>query len=184
MPAVVGVAQFPKRDFNAGWLAFGAVLTELVAVVPARVLVMLEKMDGATVVLLMGPKMEEVMLGERAEAGFAAVTVGTWKPAPAVAPPKMGLNVCAEGLTSGGAAVGAAAGATAKMGLNPEANRGLLLAEATAEAGLEEDAGAALWPVGPKSPELPGGGVALDAAETGPGSRGKAGARETPGEED
>lgn len=70
--AVVGVVQFPKSDFIAGWFAFCAVVTELAEVVPVRVLVMLEKMDGATVVLLMDPNTEDVMLEESVEAGFPA----------------------------------------------------------------------------------------------------------------
>lgn len=70
--AVVGVVQLPKSDFIAGWFAFCAVATELAEVVPVRVVVMLEKMDGATVVLLMEPNTEEVMLEESVEAGFPA----------------------------------------------------------------------------------------------------------------
>lgn len=71
--AVVGVVQFPKSDFKAGWFAFCVVVTELVEVVPVRVLVMLEKMDGATVVLLMDPNTDDVMFEESVEAGFTAV---------------------------------------------------------------------------------------------------------------
>lgn len=72
--AVVGVVQFPKSDFKAGWFAFWVVVTELAEVVPVRVLVMLENMDGATVVLLMEPNKDDVMLEESVEAGFVAVT--------------------------------------------------------------------------------------------------------------
>lgn len=71
--AVVGVVQFPKSDFKAGCFAFCVVVTELVEVVPVRVLVMLEKMDGATVVLLMDPNKEDVMFEGTVEAGFTAV---------------------------------------------------------------------------------------------------------------
>lgn len=71
--AVVGVVQFPKSDFKAGWFAFCVVVTELVEVVPVRVLVMLEKMDGATIVLLMDPNTDDVMFEESVEAGFTAV---------------------------------------------------------------------------------------------------------------
>lgn len=175
MLAEVGVVQFPKSDFKAGWLAVGVVPTALVEVAPARGLVMLEKMEGATVVLLMEPKRDDVMLEESVEAGFAAVTGEDRNPAPAAEPPKMGLNVCTEGLTSGADVVGGVAvGGTAKMGLNPEANRGLLLVaaaeetllvEATAETGLEKDAGVVLWPISPKGPEVPGARGVLGATE-------------------
>lgn len=70
--AVVGVVQFPKIDFIGCWFAFCAVVTELAEEVPVRVVVMLEKMDGATVVLLMDPNTEDVMLEESVEAGFPA----------------------------------------------------------------------------------------------------------------
>lgn len=72
--AVVGAVQFPKSDFKAGWFAFWVVVTELAEVVPVRVLVMLENMDGATVVLLMEPNKDDVMLEESVEGGFVAVT--------------------------------------------------------------------------------------------------------------
>lgn len=90
----------------------------------------------------------------------------------------MGLNVWTEGLISG-VDIGedVAAGVTAKMGLNPEASRGLLLTEAelllveaTAETGLEEDVGVLLWPINPKGPELPAVRVVLGATETWLGS--------------
>lgn len=71
--AVVGVVQLPKSDFKVGWLAFCVEVTELVEVVPMGVLVMLENMDGATVVLLMEPNTDDVMLEESVEAGFVAV---------------------------------------------------------------------------------------------------------------
>lgn len=71
--AVVGMVQLPKSDFKAGCFAFCVVVTELVEVVPVRVLVMLEKMDGATVALLIDPKTDDVMFDESVEAGFAAV---------------------------------------------------------------------------------------------------------------
>lgn len=75
MLAVVGVVQFPKSDFKAGWFVFWVVVvTELAEVVPVRLLVMLENMDGATVVLLMEPNKDDVMLEESVEAGFVAVT--------------------------------------------------------------------------------------------------------------
>lgn len=70
--AVVGVVQFPKSDFKTGWLAFCVVLTELVEVVPVGVLVMLEKMDGATVVLLMEPNTDDVIFEDSVEDGFVA----------------------------------------------------------------------------------------------------------------
>lgn len=70
--AVAGVVQFPKIDFIAGGLAFCAVATELAEAVPAGVAVMLENMDGATVVLLMEPNTEDVMLEDSVEAGLPA----------------------------------------------------------------------------------------------------------------
>lgn len=87
----------------------------------------------------------------------------------------MGLNVWTEGLTSGVDIVEeVGVGVTAKMGLKPEANRGLLLTgagllvvEATAETGLEEDVWVILWPINPKSPDFPAVRVVLDATETG-----------------
>lgn len=90
----------------------------------------------------------------------------------------MGLNVWTEGLISGVDIVeDVAARVTAKMGLNPEASRGLLLTEAepplveaTAETGVEEDVGAVLWPINPKGPEFPAARVVLDATETWLGS--------------
>lgn len=178
MLAVVGVVQFPKSDFKAGGFAFCAVVTELVEVVPARLLVMLEKTDGATVELLMDPNTDEVMFEESVEAGFPAVTGEDGKPAPAVVPPKMGLNVWTDGLTSG-VDIGEddVTGVTAKMGLNPEASRGLLLSgaeppllEATAETGLEEGAGVVRWAASPKGPEFPAAGAPLDATDTWLGS--------------
>lgn len=104
----------------------------------------------------------------------------------------MGLNVGTEGLTSGVDIVeDVAVGVTAKMGLKPEASRGLLptkvgplLVEATAETGVEEGAGAVLWPINPKSPEFPVGKAVLDAAEAWLGSWVKAEGSETTAEED
>lgn len=71
--AAVGAVQFPKSDFKAGWFAFWVAATELAEVVPVTVLLMLENMDGATVVLLMEPNKDDVMLEESVEAGFVAV---------------------------------------------------------------------------------------------------------------
>lgn len=176
--AVVGVVQFPKSDFKAGGFAFCVVVTELVELVPVRVLVMLEKMDGATVVLLMDPNTDDVIFEESAEAGFTAVMGEEGNPAPTVVPPKMGLNVWTEGLISVVDIVeDVVAGVTVKMGLNPEANRGLLLTaaepllvEATAETGLEGDMGVVFWPIEPKGPEFPAARVVVDATETWLGS--------------
>lgn len=191
--AVVGVVQFPKSDFKAGWLAFCVVLTELVEVVPVGVLVMLEKMDGATVVLLMEPNTEDVIFDDSVEDGFVAEMVAEGNPAPAEVAPKMGLNVWTEGLISGvDIADEVAVGVTAKMGLNPEANRGLLLTEeellfvkATAETGLEEEeVWVLVWPINPKSPGFPAVRLVLDATETWLGSTVKAEGSETPTEED
>lgn len=85
----------------------------------------------------------------------------------------MGLNVW-TGLISGVDIVdGVAVGMTAKMGLNPEANRGLLLTEAelllveaTEEVRLEEEVWVLLWPNNPKSPDFPAFGVVLGATDT------------------
>lgn len=102
-------------------------------------------------------------------------------------------------MTSGVDAVeDVAVGVTAKMGLKPEASRGLPLAEAgplpveeaTAETGVEEGAGAgagpraALWTINPKGPEFPAGGAAPDAAEVWLGSWVKAEGSETTAEEE
>lgn len=72
--AVVGVVQFPKSDFT-GWFAFCVVVTELVEVVPVGVLVTFEKMDEGTpsMVLLMDPNTDDVMVKESEEAGVGAV---------------------------------------------------------------------------------------------------------------
>lgn len=104
----------------------------------------------------------------------------------------MGLNVWTEGLISGVDMVeDVAVGVTAKMGLKSEASRGLLLTEAgpllveaTAETGVEEDAGAVLWPNNPKGPECPAVRGVLDATETWLGSWVKAEGGETTAEED
>lgn len=90
----------------------------------------------------------------------------------------MGLNVWTEGLISGLDIVeDVVVGVTEKMGLKPEANRGLLLAgaapllvEAAADTGLEEEARVVLWPINPKGPEFAAVAVVLDAAETWLGS--------------
>lgn len=103
----------------------------------------------------------------------------------------MGLNVWTEGLTSGVVmAEEVAVGVTAKMGLNPEANRGLLLTvagllmvEATTETGLEEEVRGLLWPTSPKRPDLAAVGAVLDATEAWVGSSVKAEGSETPAEE-
>lgn len=89
----------------------------------------------------------------------------------------MGLNVW-TGLISGvDIADEVAVGVTAKMGLNPEANRGLqvteaelLLVEATVEVGLEAEVWALLWPNNPKSPGFPAFGAVLGATDTWLGS--------------
>lgn len=103
----------------------------------------------------------------------------------------MGLKVW-TGLISGVDIVDeVAVGVTAKMGLNPEANRGLLLTEAelllveaTVEMGPEEEVWVLLWPNNPKSPDFPAFGVALGATDTWLGSCVKAEGMETPTEED
>lgn len=107
----------------------------------------------------------------------------------------MGLNVWTDGLISGvDIADEVVVGVTAKMGLKPEANRGLLLTEEellfvkeTAETGLEEEeeeVWVLLWPINPKSPDFPAVRLVVDATETWFGSTVKAEGSETPTEED
>lgn len=85
----------------------------------------------------------------------------------------MGLKVWTDALMSGVDIVeDVAVGVTAKMGLNPEANKGLLaaaellLVEGVAETGLEDNVGVLLWPTNPKGPEFPAARAVLDTTET------------------
>lgn len=125
---VVGADQFPKRDFTAG-LASGCVVgMEPVEAVPEGVLVMPGKTDGATVVLLVdAPNNDGALVEEAVEVGFVAVIDESCpKPELAVTAPKMGLKVGTVGLLSG-VGVEEEVVVTAKIGLNPDASRGLVL---------------------------------------------------------
>lgn len=128
--AAEAAVVLPKRDFTTGWAAGCVVVMEPVEAVPAGALVMLGKMDGATVVLLVDPNSEGVLLKEAVEAGLVVVVVrgeGCPKPDAAVVAPKMGLKFWTEGLLSGVDVTEEEVVVTAKMGLKPEASRGLVL---------------------------------------------------------
>lgn len=173
---VVGVDQPLKRDFTTGWAAVCVAVMELVDVVPVVVLTRPGKTDGATVVLLVDPNTEDVLLEENVEAGLVVVRDADCpKPAPAVGPPKMGLKFWTEGLLSGVEVVDEVVGVTAKMGLNPEASRGLLLltepellAGAAAETGVEADeaVGVLILLGSPNRTGPAAGGVLLGALDT------------------
>lgn len=102
----------------------------------------------------------------------------------------MGLNVW-TGLISGVDIVDeVAVGVTTKMGLNPEANIGLLLTEAelllveaTTEVGVEEEVCGLLWLNNSKSPDFPAVRVVPGATDIWLGSWVKAEGSETPTEE-
>lgn len=151
---------------------------EPVEVVLVGVLVIPVKTDGATVLLLVDPNMEDVMLEEGVEAGWLVVVRlgGCPKAAPVVVPPKMGLKFWTEGLLSEVGVEEVVVMVTAKMGLNPEASSGLLLqTEPEVLAGgvadvteLEEAAGALIWLASPNR-EGPAAGAAellLEVLET------------------
>lgn len=133
---VEGADQFPKRDFTAGWAAGCVAVMEPVEAVPVGVLVKPGKADGATVVLLVDPpNIEDVLLEETVEAGLVVVRDGDCpKPVPAVVAPKMGLKFWTGGLLSG-VDVAEEVVVTAKMGLNPDARRGLVLLDTELLAG-------------------------------------------------
>lgn len=169
MLVVDGVDQFPKRDFTAGWAAGCVAVMELVEAVP--LLVKPGKTDAATVVLLVDPpNIEDVLLEETVEAGLVVVRdEGSPKPAPVVASPKMGLKFWTGGLLSGVDVAEEVVVVTVKMGLNPEASRGLaLLAGAVAVAVTVLDAEEALviWLGSPNIPAPATGAVLLGALET------------------
>lgn len=166
--------QFPKRDFTA---AGCVVVMEPVEAVPVGVLVKPGKTDGVTVVLLVDPpNIEDVLLKETVEAGLVVVRDGGCpKPAPVVVAPKMGLKFWTGGLLSG-VDVAEEVVVTAKMGLNPEASRGLVLltdsellagAVTVAVTGLEDEeaVGVLIWLASPNRPIPVTGGV-LEALET------------------
>ncbi len=173
---VDGADQFPKRDFTAGWAAGCVVVMEPAEAVPVGVLVKPGKTDGTTVVLLVDPpKIEDVLLEETVEAGLVVVRDGDC-PKPAPAAPKMGLKFWTGGLVSG-VDVAEEVAVTAKMGLNPEASRGLVLltdsellagAVTGAVTGLEDEeaVGVLIWLASPNRPAPVTGGVLLEALET------------------
>lgn len=168
---VDGVDQFPKRDFTAGCAAGCVVVMELEEAIPVVVLLKPGKTDGADVVLLIGPPNINVLLEETIGVVLMVVSDGGCpKPAPAVAPPKMGLKSWTGGLLSG-VDVAEEAVVMAKMGLNPEASTGFVLLtdlEVLAGApgavtGLEavEAEGVLFWLASPNRPAT--GGVPLVA---------------------
>lgn len=186
---VDGADQLPKRDFTAGGAAGCVAAMEPVEVVPVGALVKPGKTDGAAVVLLVDPpNIEGVVLEDAVEAGLGAVERegDCPKPPPAAASPNRGLKVWTAGLLSGVGVAEEVVVVTAKMGLNPEASRGLVLltdpellagagagagagAAAAAVTGLEaeEAAGAALWLGSPNRPDAAGTvGVLLGALDT------------------
>lgn len=125
------------------------------------------------------PNIEDAVL-EATEAGLAAVRdEGCPKPAGGAASPKMDLKFWTGGLLLSAAdVIDTVVVATAKMGLNPEASKGLvlladpeMLAETIVEVtGLEaeEAEGALIWPVSPNRPVAAAatGGVLLEPLET------------------
>lgn len=136
------------------------------------------KTDGVTVVLLVdAPNMEGGETVEAVEAGLVVVMGGGGcpKPAAAVAAPKMGLKFWTGGLLSGAdVAEEEEVAATEKMGLNPEASRGLaLLTDSELLAGavtvtvtgfdVEEAVGVLIWLVNPNRPAPAAGGAPLEA---------------------
>lgn len=136
------------------------------------------KTDGETVLLLVDPNMEDVMLEEAVEAGWLVVVRdgGCPKAVPAVALPKMGLKFWTEGLLSEVGVEEVVVMVTAKMGLNPETSSGLLLqTEPEVLAGgaadvteLEEAAGVLIWLASPNraGPAAGAAEVLLEALET------------------
>lgn len=110
------------------------VVTELVEAVPVGRLVKPGKSDGATVVLLVDPNNEGVLLEETVDDGLVVVRDGgCTKPPLAVVLSKMGLKFWTAGLLSEGGTAeeeleeGVVVVVTEKMGLNPEASRGLVV---------------------------------------------------------
>lgn len=173
---VVGVDQFPKSDFPAGWAGVTVVGMEPVVVVPVGVLLIPGKIDVATVVMLADPPNIDVLLEDTEGAGLVVVRDEDGpRLVLAVVLPKMGLKLWTEGLLSGVDVVEEVVGVTAKMGLKPEASRGLvlitdpeLLAGGAAVTGLEiEDTFAVLiWFPSPNRPTPAAGGVLLEGLET------------------
>lgn len=174
---VDGADQFPKRDFTAGWAVGCVVVMEPVEGVPVVAFVIPGKTDGATVVLLIGPpNIEGVVLEETVEAGLVVLRDGgCLKPVLAVVAPKMGLKFW-TGLLSGVDVLEEVV-VTAKMGLNPEASKGLVLlmdsellagVEAVAVIKLEDEeaVGVLIWLASPNRFVAATGGVLLEALET------------------
>lgn len=171
---VDGADQFPKRDFTAAGCV--VVVVAPVETVPVGVLDKPGKTDGAAVVLLADPNIEGVLLEETVAAGLVVVRDDGCPNPVLAAAPKMGLKFWTGALLSWVDVAEEEAG-TAKMGLNPEAKRGLvlltdseLLAGAVTEVvtGLEDEEAAAvlIWLASPNRPAPVTGGVLLEAVET------------------
>lgn len=177
---VDGVDQFPKRDFTADSAAGCVVVMELVEAVPVGVLVKPVKTDGATVVLLVdAANNEDVLVEETVDDGLMVVRDGgcTKPPTAAVVVlPKMGLKFWTAGLLSRGGTAEEDVVVTEKMGLNPEASRGLvLLSDSELLAGAvvavigldaEKAVGVLVWLVRPNRPAADA--VLLGGLETWP----------------
>lgn len=183
---VAGLDQFPKRDLTAVGAAGCVVVMEPVEDVPVGVLVKPEKTDGVTVVLLDDRANSDVLVEETVGFGAVAVMVVVLavrdgdcpKPELAVVLPKMGLKFWTAGLFSGPDVAEEEeeeVAVTAKMGLNPDASRGLelpadaeLLVGAAAGTVFEaEEAAAAVlsWPVSPNRLAAATTGVLLEVLE-------------------
>lgn len=173
-----GADQFPNRDLTAGGAAGWVEVMEPVEAVGVLVMAIPGKAEGATVVLLLvdPPNIEDVLLEETVKAGLVVVREGGCvKPAEEVASPKMGLKFCTGGLLSE-AVVAAGVALTAKMGLKPDASRGLvvltdaelLAGAAVAVAGLEaaEEEGVLVWLVNPNRLGPATAGLLLGALDT------------------
>lgn len=179
------VDQFPKREGFTPVCPAGCVAAlEPAEVVPVGALVKPGKTDAATVVLLIdAPKIEDELVEESVDTGLVvARDADCPKPESVVMLPKMGLKLCTEGLLSGVDVVeDEVVAVTAKMGLNPEDSRGLVLlsnsgllagavvAAAAAVTVLEAvDAdGVLLWPASPnRLGPAAGGALLLEALKT------------------
>lgn len=177
---VANVDQFPKRDFKPVCPAGCVVALEPAEVVPVGALVKPGKTDDAAVLLLVdAPNMEDVLVEEAVDAALVvARDADCPKPESVVTPPKMGLKLWTGGLLSGADVDEeevVVVAETAKMGLNPEDSRGLVLlsdSDLLAGAGAVGAAavtvleavdaeGALLWPASPNRPAAPATGGVL-----------------------
>ena len=129
-------------------------------------------------VLPVDPKSGAVLLEEAVEVGLVVVLDGHCpKAAAEVASPKIDLKFWREGLLSGVDVAGEVVVVTAKMGLNPEANRGLVLPAdpelldgvvvvAVARLEAEEAVEVPIWLGTPNRLAPATGGVLFGALET------------------